>query len=87
MEYNKLYNSEQAIRLIVKPGITGWSQIKGINKNTWNERFKLDIWYVKNKSLVLNLKIILMTIKFFFEKLVSNQKNEILLNDKFNGKN
>ena len=87
LEYNKLYNTEQAKRLIVKPGITGWSQIKGLKKNTWNERFKLDIWYVENKSIILNFKIIFLTIKFFFEKLLSNHKNEILLNDKFNGKN
>ncbi len=87
MEYNNLYDEEQKKRLEVKPGITGWSQIKGIHKSTWRERFLLDIWYVENKSMFLNFKIILLTIIFFFEKLFSNHKNDILLNDKFNGKN
>ena len=87
MEYNDLYNEDQKKRLTVKPGITGWSQIKGLEKSTWKERFILDNWYVENKSLLLNLKIILLTIMFFLEKLFSKQKNEILLSDKFNGKN
>ncbi len=87
LEYNKLYNKEQKKRLDVKPGITGWSQLKGINKTTWEERFKLDIWYVENKSIILNIKIILLTLKFFIEKLFSKYKNEILLSEKFNGKN
>ena len=50
-EYLPLYSSEQARRHIVKPGITGWAQIKGRNTLSWEEKFKLDIWYISNSSL------------------------------------
>ena len=61
-EYLPLYNSRQASRHEVKPGITGWAQIKGRNAISWEEKFELDIWYVENKSFFLDLKIVLLTI-------------------------
>lgn len=62
-EYLLLYTDEQAKRHNVKPGITGWAQINGRNAITWEEKFKLDVWYVENKSFKLDLKILLLTIK------------------------
>ena len=62
MEYLSLYTSRQARRHEVKPGITGWAQVNGRNAITWEEKFKLDVWYVDNKSLGLDVKIIVMTI-------------------------
>jgi sugar transferase EpsL len=63
MEYLPLYNEEQAKRHLVKPGITGWAQIHGRNDVSWEERFERDVWYVENQSLVLDLKILLLTVK------------------------
>ncbi|MCF0248597.1 MAG: sugar transferase [Synergistes sp.] len=62
LDYIPLYNAEQKRRLDVPQGITGWAQIHGRNAVTWEERFKNDVWYVDNRSLWLDLKIILMTI-------------------------
>lgn len=61
VEYLPHYNKEQFRRHEVKPGITGWAQINGRNAITWEERFKLDIWYVDNASFWLDLKIVLKT--------------------------
>lgn len=61
-EYLDRYTSEQARRHEVKPGITGWAQVNGRNSLTWEERFRLDVWYVDNWSILLDLKILLMTI-------------------------
>lgn len=63
MEYVPLYSAEQARRHEVRPGITGWAQINGRNAISWEERFKLDVWYVSNRSLWLDLKIIFFTLK------------------------
>jgi len=63
MEYLPLYNKRQARRHDVKPGITGWAQVNGRNALSWHEKFELDIWYVDNHSLFLDLKILLMTVK------------------------
>lgn len=62
MEYLPLYSKEQARRHEVKPGITGWAQINGRNAISWEEKFRLDIWYVDNKSLLLDIKILFFTI-------------------------
>jgi len=87
MEYNSLYNEEQKKRLNVKPGITGWSQINGGSLITWKKKFQLDIWYVQNKSLYLNFKIILLTVIYFVKKLFDKNDDEIYLHEKFNGNN
>lgn len=62
MEYLPLYTSEQARRHEVKPGITGWAQVNGRNAIDWDEKFRLDVWYVDHQSFWLDLKIILSTI-------------------------
>jgi len=61
MQYLHRYSPEQARRHEVKPGITGWAQVNGRNAITWEEKFWLDVWYVDNKSIWLDGKIILMT--------------------------
>ncbi len=63
MEYLPLYSDEQRRRHDVRPGITGWAQINGRNAITWDEKFRLDVWYVDNSSWFLDIKIILMTFK------------------------
>lgn len=63
MEYLPLYNSEQAIRNLVRPGMTGWAQINGRNAIGWDEKFKLDTWYVEHQSIWLDIKIMLLTVK------------------------
>lgn len=62
MEYLPLYTKEQARRHEVKPGITGWAQVNGRNAISWEEKFKLDVWYVDNRSFWLDIKILWMTI-------------------------
>ena len=61
MHYLPLYNPEQLKRHNARPGITGWAQINGRNAIGWEEKFKLDLWYIDNQSLRLDIKIILMT--------------------------
>lgn len=63
MEYLPLYNDEQRRRHEVKPGITGWAQVNGRNSLSWEERFRLDVWYVDNQSFLLDLKILFLTVK------------------------
>lgn len=63
MDYLPLYSAEQRRRHDVRPGITGWAQVNGRNAISWEEKFKLDIWYVYNHSLLLDLKILWMTIQ------------------------
>lgn len=61
-EYLELYTPEQARRHEVKPGLTGWAQVNGRNAITWEKKFELDVWYVDNWSMLLDLKIFWMTI-------------------------
>lgn len=61
MEYLDLYTTEQARRHEIKPGITGWAQINGRNSLTWEEKFKMDVWYVDHWNILLDIKIIFMT--------------------------
>ena len=63
MEYLPLYSSEQARRHEVRPGVTGWAQVNGRNAISWDEKFALDVWYVDNRSLRLDMKIIWLTIR------------------------
>jgi len=74
MQYLERYTPEQTRRHEVKPGITGWAQVNGRNSITWEEKFKLDVWYVDNRSLLLDIKIIFMTIwKIFKREGISQQ--------------
>ena len=66
MQYLPLYNNEQARRHDVRPGITGWAQVNGRNAISWEKKFKLDVWYVDNKSLLLDIKILFLTVKKVF---------------------
>lgn len=63
MEYLPLYTPEQAKRHLVRPGITGWAQVNGRNALSWEEKFEHDVWYVNNRNLLLDLKILILTIK------------------------
>lgn len=62
VDYLPLFNEEQARRHQVKPGITGWAQVNGRNAITWDEKLKLDVWYVENRSFMLDLKILWRTV-------------------------
>jgi lipopolysaccharide/colanic/teichoic acid biosynthesis glycosyltransferase len=69
VQYLPLYNQEQARRHLLRPGITGWAQVNGRNAISWDDKFKLDAWYVDNQSFWLDIKIILLTlIKVFIRE-------------------
>lgn len=63
MQYLPLYNDRQRKRHSVKPGITGWAQVNGRNAISWEEKFEMDVWYTENRSFMLDMKIIYMTIR------------------------
>jgi len=63
MEYLRLYTPEQARRHEVRPGLTGWAQVNGRNAITWEEKFRLDVWYVDHRSMSLDLKILCLTLE------------------------
>lgn len=63
MEYLQLYSPEQARRHEVRPGITGWAQVNGRNALSWEDKFKLDVWYVDHRSLWLDIKILWFTVR------------------------
>ena len=86
MEYLPLYSNEQMRRHDVKPGITGWAQINGRNSISWEEKFKLDVWYVDNQSLFLDIKIIFITIAKVLKQEGINQGRTITM-EKFKGNN
>ena len=65
-QYLPLYTKEQARRHDVRPGITGWAQVNGRNAISWGKKFELDVWYVDHCSFLLDLKIILLTVKKVF---------------------
>tara|TARA_B110000211_G_scaffold88220_1_gene103335 strand:- start:1813 stop:2409 length:597 start_codon:yes stop_codon:yes gene_type:complete len=66
VQYLPLYSNEQARRHNVRPGITGWAQVNGRNAISWDEKFKLDVWYVDNQGFWLDIKILLLTVKKVF---------------------
>jgi lipopolysaccharide/colanic/teichoic acid biosynthesis glycosyltransferase len=68
MDYVPLYDETERRRLDVPPGITGWAQVNGRNAISWQEKFALDVWYVENKTVALDVKIILLTIKKAFKR-------------------
>lgn len=63
MEYLPLYSNEQARRHSVRPGITGWAQVNGRNALSWEDKFRLDVWYVDNRSLWLDARILILTVR------------------------
>ncbi|MDO8254146.1 sugar transferase [Shewanella algae] len=66
MQYLPLYSKEQARRHEARPGVTGWAQINGRNAISWEEKFKLDVWYVDNRNMWLDIKILFLTVKKVF---------------------
>ena len=86
VQYLECYNDEQIRRHDVLPGLTGWAQINGRNSITWSEKFKLDVWYVDNWSLWLDIKIFFLT----FWKVVKREginQSETVTMEYFNGSN
>jgi sugar transferase EpsL len=76
-EYLPLYTKEQAKRHLVRPGITGWAQINGRNEITWEDKFKMDVWYVENQSFLLDLKILFFTAGKVIKSEGINQTNHV----------
>ena len=84
VEYLPLYSENQSRRHEVKPGITGWAQVNGRNAISWDEKFDLDVWYVDNQSIWLDIKILWMTIKKVIMRDGISQNNHVSM-DKFKG--
>ena len=83
-EYLDRYTLEQARRHEVKPGITGWAQVNGRNAISWEDKFKLDVWYVDNQSLWLDIKILWMTLVKVFKREGISQEGQDTM-EKFRG--
>ncbi|CEN84568.1 UDP-galactose phosphate transferase [[Clostridium] sordellii] len=86
IEYKELYSEEQFRRHEVRPGITGWAQVNGRNTIAWNERFKMDIDYVDNQSVFIDIKILFMTIFKVLKRDGISQDGHVTM-EKFNGNN
>lgn len=84
MEYLPLYTPEQARRHDVRPGITGWAQVNGRNTISWEEKFLLDVWYVDNRTIWLDFKIIAMTVKKILTREGISAEGEVTMS-KFKG--
>ena len=84
MEYLPLYSPEQARRHEVRPGITGWAQVNGRNALGWNDRFALDVEYVERYSLVMDARILLLTVLKVFGREGINQQGSATM-EKFRG--
>ena len=84
MEYLPLYNAEQAKRHNVRPGVTGYAQVNGRNSLSWEDKFKLDTWYVEHQSFLLDMKILLKTVKKVLIKDGINEAGEATMS-KFMG--
>jgi len=86
VEYLPLYSKEQARRQDVRPGITGWAQVNGRNAISWDDKFKLDVWYVENQSLWLDIKILFLTVKKVFVREGISAEGEVTMS-RFTGSN
>lgn len=86
VQYLPLYSKEQMRRHEVRPGISGWAQCHGRNQISWTEKFKLDVWYVDNISLMTDLKVIFITIKKVLFREDINSDNDATMED-FDGTN
>lgn len=80
-EYLPLYNTRQSKRHDVKPGITGWAQVRGRNNLTWQEQFEHDVWYVEHQSFSLDIRIAFLTIAKFFR----SKQEEVRIREPFKG--
>lgn len=85
--YLQLYSPEQARRHDVRPGITGWAQVNGRNNITWTEKFKLDVWYVDNVSVLLDIKIIYLTLISVIKRKDIKYQGDSVNSTGFNGYN
>ncbi len=85
MEYLPLYNAEQAKRHNVRPGVTGYAQVNGRNSLSWEDKFKLDTWYVEHQTFLLDMKILLKTVIKVIIKDGINQSEEVTMT-RFTGK-
>lgn len=86
MEYLPLYTKEQYRRHEVRPGVTGWAQVNGRNAISWEDRFRLDVWYVDNQSFWLDVKILFLTVKKVLARDGISGEGEATMS-KFTGKN
>ncbi len=84
VEYIELYSSEQARRHEMRPGVTGWAQVNGRNSISWDEKFKLDVWYVDNQSFLLDIRILFMTVFNVFRREGITHKGDVAM-PKFTG--
>jgi lipopolysaccharide/colanic/teichoic acid biosynthesis glycosyltransferase len=84
MEYLPLYSADQARRHEARPGITGWAQVNGRNALSWDDRFKLDVWYVENQTIWLDIKILWLTVKKVIAREGISAKGEATMS-KFQG--
>lgn len=85
MEYLSLYTPEQYRRHTVRPGVTGWAQVNGRNSLSWEQKFKLDLWYVDHGSMLLDVKILMLTVKKVIDKDGINGGGEVTMS-KFTGR-
>lgn len=85
MEYLSLYTPEQYRRHTVRPGVTGWAQVNGRNSLSWEQKFKLDLWYVDHGSMLLDVKILMLTVKKVIGKDGINGEGEVTMS-KFTGR-
>jgi lipopolysaccharide/colanic/teichoic acid biosynthesis glycosyltransferase len=86
MEYLRLYSKEQYRRHDVRPGVTGWAQVNGRNAISWEDKFKLDVWYLDHCSFWLDLKILLLTVKKVLVRDGISGEGEVTMS-KFTGSN
>jgi sugar transferase EpsL len=84
-QYLDLYTPEQARRHAVRPGLTGWAQVNGRNAISWEEKLRLDVWYVDHQSFKLDLKIIIKTLKMVIKREGINQAGHVTMSE-FQGK-
>jgi lipopolysaccharide/colanic/teichoic acid biosynthesis glycosyltransferase len=86
VEYLPLYSAEQNRRHEVRPGITGWAQVNGRNRLSWQKKFEMDVWYVDNRSLFLDIKILVMTLVCVFQRRDISHEGHATM-EKFRGNN
>ena len=86
MEYLPMYNERQSKRHLLRPGVTGWAQVNGRNALSWEEKFELDVWYVENRTLWLDIKILFLTVWQVVKRDGISQDGEATMS-KFTGSN